>query len=199
MQNTVTITIAAVVRIVRLLKTANNEGYAYVSETAREMGVRKTDLTEYILDNPKLFVTGNESKGMVIRKAYERAEQNPANEEWLNATLTAWDKRLYVKQWNCYGQLEENYVNEDKTSYDTPEKTPYDMKPWLWRNTGDKMKAFIESGHHHQGTGSTGTFSGTVLPYCLNIDEMKALVDEGWRLDGAVPQSITDYQNKKTQ
>lgn len=194
-KETKAITIEAIVRVVSLLKAANNTGYAYVSETAREMGIRKTDLTEYILDNPKLFVTGNESKGMTIAAAYEKPELNPANEEWLNATRAAWRRRLLVKQWNCYGQLEEFYVEEDETQYSVPDKTTYDRKPWLWRNTGDKMKAFIESGHHHKGIGSLDTWSGREIPYCLKENEMKALIDEGWRLEGAVPESILKYQN----
>lgn len=194
-KETKAINVAAIVRVVSLLRTANNTGYAYVSETAREMGIRKTDLTEFILQNPKFFQTGNESKGMTIRETYEKPELNPANEEWLNATLAAWRKRLLVKQWNCYGQLEEFYVEEDEVQYCVPDKATYDRKPWLWRNTGDKMKAFIEAGHHHKGFGSLDTWSGREIPYCLKENEMKALIDEGWRLEGTIPESILKYQN----
>jgi hypothetical protein len=47
-----------------LLKMANNERYCLLSELAKELKVRKTDLMQFVIDNPKLFRKGSvEKKG----------------------------------------------------------------------------------------------------------------------------------------
>ena len=46
-------------RRVDLLKMANNKKYCLVPELAKELKVSKTDLMQFILDNPKLFHTDN--------------------------------------------------------------------------------------------------------------------------------------------
>ena len=42
-----------------LLKMANNERYCLLSELAKELKVRKTDLMQFVIDNPKLFRKGS--------------------------------------------------------------------------------------------------------------------------------------------
>ena len=47
-----------------LLKMANYERYCLLSELAKELKVRKTDLMQFVIDNPKLFRKGSvEKKG----------------------------------------------------------------------------------------------------------------------------------------
>ena len=52
--------IAEIKRRVDLLKMANNKKYCLIPELAKELKVSKTDLMQFILDNPKLFHTDNQ-------------------------------------------------------------------------------------------------------------------------------------------
>ena len=54
--------IAEIKRRVDLLKMANNKKYCLIPELAKELKVSKTDLMQFILDNPKLFHTDNQWK-----------------------------------------------------------------------------------------------------------------------------------------
>ena len=85
--------ISEVHRIVSLIQRVNCSTFALVTETASELGIKKTTLMQYIEDNPKLFdvtkANGKSRKGVVksleiaIRKVDLTAEENPDTEEWL--------------------------------------------------------------------------------------------------------------------
>lgn len=187
-----TIEINQIIRVVNLLKQVNNQYSALVAETAKEMGVKKTDLMEFINVNSRLFRLENDKKGLRIKTAYPSVSDNPYNQEWLERKQKEYAKTLYVRQWNCYGQLENFYVGTDASSVNDKS---YEDKKYLWRNTKEKMEAFIKTGHFFEGTGSTGMWSGTTLPYCLKYDHMIALIDEGWTLDGELPEKVRQYQD----
>lgn len=182
-------------RVVYLLQKANNQCYAYVSEIAKEMKVKKTDLTEFILNNPKLFVVVNDKKGMGVKECYESESSNPYNPEYLERQKREWARKLYVCQWDCYGQKEDYYLTVDANHYSYNDKKYSDMVD-KWRNTNDKIKEVEKSGHFFKGMGSTGMFSGTEIPYCLSVQNMKDLIDEGWTLVGEIPDVIKEYQYK---
>ena len=189
-----TIEINQIIRVVNLLKQVNNQFSALVAETAKEMGVKKTDLMEFINVNSRLFRLENDKKGLRIKTAYPSVSDNPYNQEWLERKQKEYAKTLYVQQWNCYGQLENFYVDEDKCgTYNSTDS--YEVRKHLWRNTKEKMEAFIKTGHFFEGTGSTGMWSGKTLPYCLKYDHMIALIDEGWTLDGELPKKVREYQD----
>lgn len=187
------IQIESIVRIVRLLQKANNEPAVLVSETAKEMGVKKTDLTEFILSHPGLFRTTSDKKGLRISNAFTREDNNPYSPLWLERQQREWAKTLYVAQWDCYGQKEHHYLPQDDEHHSYDDKRYSDMIN-KWRNTREKIAEVEKSGHFFNGTGSTGMFSGTALPYCLNTEHMKALIDEGWTLEGELPEIIVEYQ-----
>ena len=186
------IEINQIIRVVNLLKQVNNQFSALVAETAKEMGVKKTDLMEFINVNSRLFRLENDKKGLRIKTAYPSVSDNPYNPEWLERKQKEYARTLYVRQWNCYGQLENFYVGTDASSVNDKS---YEDKKYLWRNTREKMEAFIKTGHFFEGTGSTGMWSGTTLPYCLKYEHMIALIDEGWTLDGELPKKVREYQD----
>lgn len=82
---------------VDLLKMVNNMTYCLVSELAKELKVRKTDLMQFILDNPKLFYaeniwlykeaphsknqTGHKNLGVCIKEVYLSPEDNFRTDE----------------------------------------------------------------------------------------------------------------------
>ena len=147
---------------------------------------------EFINVNSRLFRLENDKKGLRIKTAYPSVSDNPYNQEWLERKQKEYAKTLYVRQWNCYGQLENFYVGTDASSVNDKS---YEDRKYLWRNTKEKMEAFIKTGHFFEGTGSTGMWSGTTLPYCLKYEHMIALIDEGWTLDGELPEKVRQYQD----
>ena len=61
----------------------------------------------------------------------------------------------------------------------------------------EKIEAVEKSGHFFKGTGSVDMFCGREIPYCLSVSNMKALIDEGWTLEGEIPDKVKEYQNNK--
>ena len=83
------IDISEVNRIVELLKKVDCTNYALISDVSKEMGIKKTALMQFIVDNPKLFslvevTKKGKSAGLGIKMVYLTAEQNPETEEWLD-------------------------------------------------------------------------------------------------------------------
>ena len=192
-----TIDIKNVARIFGLLQKVNNSGSVYVSELAKEMNVKKTALMAFILDNPRLFKSSSDKKGATLRKVYLSPAENPYDKAFLENIKATWSKWLYVLQWDCYGKKEEYYLPDEsgtRDNYKYDYSYPYDRQVWLWRNTREKMEKVKESGHFHKGTGSTGMWSGTSIPYCVSIEEMKALIDDGWHLEGELPKEVRFYK-----
>ena len=78
-------------RIVSLIQKVNCSTFALISETASELGVKKTVLMQYIEDHPKFFdlfeatnrTTKGEMKtlGLAIRKVCLTPEENPVTDE----------------------------------------------------------------------------------------------------------------------
>lgn len=187
------INIQSVHRIYCLLSVADNKKSILVSEIAKEMGIKRTMLTEFVLDNPDNFVIAQDTKGLTIKQCFLDGSNNPYSKIWLENKKNHDVNTLYVYQWDCYGIKEEYYLPDDSATvdnckYDTT--PPYNNRYWMWRNTTEKMKKVKASGHFHKGTGSTGMWSGTTLPYCLSIEEMKALIADGWTLKGELPNEI---------
>ena len=180
-----------VIKVFSLLKQINCSESVYAQELAKELGCKKTELMAFILDNKPLFITENDKKGLKIKNVYRNIESNPWTKEYLVKKIAENAKTLYIRQWNYYGQLGNYYVEEDVV---ININGPYSLRYDLWRNTKEKMERFKETKHYFESYGSTGMFSGTVLPYSLKSEHMLDLIAEGWRLEGDVPQMIKSMQ-----
>ena len=104
--------IAEIKRRVDLLKMANNKKYCLIPELAKELKVSKTDLMQFILDNPKLFHTDNQwtykvmlrsqkvapnkNLGLGIEEVYILPEDNFRTEEWLQKQKV--EKARYIQR-----------------------------------------------------------------------------------------------------
>jgi len=104
--------IGEIKRIAELLQKVNCERIALISEVAKEMGVKKTALMQFIEDNPKLFRLGEKVKrtkntqttlGLGIMTAYLSADDNPDTEEWMEKMRKAWDKKIHIGEQTYYG------------------------------------------------------------------------------------------------
>lgn len=175
--------ITEVIRITNLIKKVNCKSYALVSETAKELGVKKTALMQFIEDNPKLFTLvevteGKKNCGLGIRIAYAEPVLNPATDEWVEAKKKEWEKKIKVFEMSYYGCHEFYYLGEE-TKY-----TSTSLREELWRNTHEKIQSLVDAGLIKEvetcygGFGDCSHWKGLLL----TPDAEKALTEAGWEL-----------------
>lgn len=173
-----TFEISEINRIVKLIKKVNCTNYASVAETAKEMGVKKTALMQYIEDNPKLFTLVEVQKpkvGLAIKFVYLTPETNPDTEEWMNLKKAEWDHKLHVGGKYYYNQLEFWYF---------PEETS-ESKELHYRNTEEKFKKLEEMGILQKTTKGYGGFSDyyKIDVYPCDSEVLAKLEEAGWTTD----------------
>ena len=171
-------------RIVSLIQKVNCSTFALISETASELGVKKTALMQFIEDNPKLFdiieATSTSAKGVKktlglgIRKVYLTAEENPVTEEWLAVKKKEWENKIQVFEQSYYGQHEFWYLAVDDER----------GRKNLWRNTPKKIQTLIDAGVIEMKTSGYGGFSDYYKweGLLLTPDAAEAITDLGWEL-----------------
>ena len=176
--------ISEILRIVNLLQKVDCTSYALITDVAKEMGIKKTVLMQYIEDNPKLFdiieATSKSAKGVVktlglaIRKVYLTPEENPVTEEWLAVKKKEWEKKIQVFEQTYYGQHEFWYLAADDER----------GRKNLWRNTPEKIQTLIDAGAIKMKKSGYGGYSD----YCnwegllLTPDAVEAITKLGWEL-----------------
>lgn len=176
--------ISEIKRIAELLQKVNCERIALISEVAKEMGVKKTALMQFIEDNPKLFKLGEKMKrtkntqttlGLGIMTAYLSADENPDTEEWMVKMKKAWDKKIHVGEQTYYGCHEYWLIPEDDVT----------SKEGKYRNTPEKIKFLEEKGIIKKVSGGYGGLSDyyrtEYYPYSEEVQ--KALEGIGWTTD----------------
>ena len=179
--------ISEILRIVNLLQKVDCTWYALITDVAREMGIKKTTLMQYIEDNPKNFsiqeITITSAKGVKktlglgIRRVYLTAEQNPVTEEWLELQKSNWNKKLHVDEQTYYGQHE---------FWCFPEEYDQDSKRYhLWRNTPEKFQELVDKGILKKTTQWYGGLGDSYQRdvYLCNDDILQKLTDAGWTTD----------------
>ena len=182
--------ISEIKRIVELLQKVNCERFALISEVAKEMGVKKTALMQYIEDNPKFFKLGEKIKrtkntqttlGLGIITTYISADENPKTEEWLTKRKKEWENKIHIEEQTYYGCHEYWWIPEDN-----PQNTNDDYKKFgMYRNTPDKIKFLEKRGIIKKVSGGYGGLSDYYRTeyYPYNNEVQKALEDIGWTTD----------------
>lgn len=172
-------------RIVNLLQKVDCTWRALIADVAREMGIKKTALMQFIEDNPKNFniqeVTVTSAKGVKktlglgIRKVYLTAEENPDTEEWLEKQKALWEKKVHISSQYYYGQLEFHHITVDSS----------DGKKNLYRNTPEKIQQLEEAGLITKSDCWYGGLSDSykIETYRVNSEVIKAIEDAGWKTD----------------
>lgn len=170
-------------RIVNLIQKVDCKSYALITDTAKELGIKKTVMMQYIEDNPKLFklVEVKNSKGVVtglgISVVYTDPVNNPVTEEWLVKKKEEWKNKIQVFGEYYYGVLEFHFIAVDS------EKTNGNREN-LWRNTPEKIQTLIDAGlikkvkSGYGGLGDYYNWEG----YKLDIESTNALKEAGWEL-----------------
>ncbi len=177
------ITIDEVKKIVTLIKRANCTSYALVSETAKELGVKKTVLMQYIEDNPSLFSLvkvekGKKNYGLAIRTCYNTPIENPDSDEWLEMMQEKWKKKLHVMKMDYYGVVEFHFFGIDSGG---------SLREHLWRNTKEKIDYLSENGIielTETGYGGFGDYHKGKW-YLVNEKGLQSLKENGWTTDFA--------------
>lgn len=171
-------------RIVSLIQKVNCSTFALISETASELGIKKTALMQYIEDHPKLFniieATSTSAKGVVktlglaIRKVYLAPEENPVTDEWLAVKKKEWENKIQVFEQTYYGQHEFWYLAADDER----------GRKNLWRNTPEKIQALIDAGAIKMEKSGYGGFSDYYNweGLLLTPDAAEAITKLGWKL-----------------
>ena len=172
--------IAEVNRIAELIKKVDCTNYALISDVSKEMGIKKTALMQFIVDNPKLFklveVTKKEKTvGLAIKKVYMTAEENPATEEWLEKMKALWEKKIHISSQYYYGQLEFHHIAVDST----------EGKKNLYRNTPEKIQELEEAGLITKSECWYGGLSDSykIETYPVNSETIKKIEEAGWVTD----------------
>lgn len=174
-----------------LLKMANNERYCLLSELAKELKVRKTDLMQLVIDNPKLFRKGSVEKkgknmGACLFDVYLLPEDNLKTEEWLQKQIVEKAKYIYISEFDNYGCIEGYFIHIDKES----DSSKY--KEWLWRNTEQKVKAIESLGATHKRTfyfGRYGDCTAHPVEYAISSEGLQKLKQAGWTFNELKPLS----------
>lgn len=181
---TLELQITEIHRIVSLIQKVNCSTFALISETASELGIKKTALMQYIEDHPKNFsiqeITSTSAKGvkktlgMGIRKVYLTPEENPDTEEWLAVKKKEWEKKIQVFEQTYYGQHEFWYLAADDER----------GRKNLWRNTPEKIQTLIDAGAIKMEKSGYGGFSDYYNweGLLLTPDAAEAITDLGWEL-----------------
>lgn len=172
--------------ITRLIQRVDCHSYATITDVAKEMGVKKTQVMMFIEQNPKLFkiaeiTKGNKSLGLAILVVYLEADQNPDTQEWLDRKTREWDHKLHVGEMTYYGQHEFWMFPEEMSK----------SKESLYRNTPEKIKELEEKGilkKTTQGYGAFGDYSHMDV-YLCNSEVLGNLSEAGW---------TTDYEEVKS-
>ena len=161
-----------------------------VTDLAKELGIKKTCLMQFINDNPKNFKTftiDNSKKasenGLRVKNVYLNIQDNPDTIEWLEYTKKKYDKYIYINEWNNYGHIEGFYVNEDKG------------REGLWRNTKEKINKLNNLGIFSEQTfyiGSWTDCSHHKIKYALTENTLHKLKELGWIHNELTPLNEKD-------
>lgn len=194
--------IAEIKRRVDLLKMANNNRYCLISELAKELRVRKTDLMQFVLDNPKLFYAENiwlykgatrsksyeqtehKNLGIGIKEVYLSAEDNFRTEEWLQKQIATKARYIHISEFDYYG-IQGYYIKIDK-------EDDSEYREWIWRNTESKVKEIESLGVLHMDTfysGGFGDSSAHTVDYAISPDGLDELIRAGWIFNKLNPLS----------
>lgn len=192
--------ISEIKKRVELLQKAGLQKTVLISDVAKEMKVRITDLMEYILDNPKLFSTEevwswkketyyehmpwgkvkntrsvhDKCKGLGITTVYESPEENWRTDEWLEKKIRENRKTIWISKWDNYGVIEGKYIAADAEDK---------YRKHLWRNTLEKIEEIKKTGVVSEGTfyiGGYGDCTSHDMKTCINDDGIAKLREMGW-------------------
>lgn len=164
-----------------LLKRIYGRTYCDVPNLAKELGVKKTDLMDFIEQNPKLFNVENGKKGLIIQGVFLKPEDNCKTEEWLEKQIEDNKMYIHIDEIDNYGQIIGYHIVCDKQ---------YRNHENLWRNTEEKIEAIRALGVTEPKTfylGWLGDSTRFDVEHYISEDGIKTLEEHGWSHNGLHP------------
>lgn len=157
-----------------LLKRIYGKTYCSVPDLARELKARKTDLMDFIEQNPKLFRVEDKQKGVIILDVFLKPEDNYTTEEWLEKQIKDNERYIHISEVDDYGKIVGYYINLDASG-----SRNYN----LWRNTKEKIEFIQTLGLVYPKTFYLGFFGDSYhfkVDCCIPEENIKKLEDMGW-------------------
>lgn len=157
-----------------LLKRIYGRTYCDALKLAKALGVKRTDLMDFIEQNPKLFNVGNGNKGLIIRDVFLKPEENYRTEEWLKKKIE--DNRMYIHidEIGNYGRI---------VGYGIVCDEPGNTHKDLWRNTKEKIDQIQKLGvikfkeYNLRYLGNSYEYKSD---YDISEEGIKVLEEHGW-------------------
>ena len=198
-------------RKLELLKKANCEKFARLSELAKELRCSKTELMLEIEKNPGLYVTSEPWKlglksnpGLLIIDVFASPADNYTQPEFLERLREENRNTVHISALSDY-VLRGRYILEDKPRRDRngfPEPDDKDHRKnfHLWRNTAEKIARIEAAGHCRKDRyfGGCDGLSKYDFDHCVTGEDLLALVNEGWTLTGEVPDELKSGSKEPT-
>lgn len=157
-----------------LLKHIYSRTYCDVPALARELGVKKTNLMDFIEQNPKLFDVEDGKKGLIIRDVFLKPEDNRKTEEWLKKKIEDNKMYIHIDEIDNYGRVVGYHILCDKQSNSHED---------LWRNTEEKIKVIQALGVTESKTFYFGWIGDSMqfnVKYYISEEGIKELEKHGW-------------------
>lgn len=147
----------------------------FVSNLAKELGVKSTELMKFIVDNDKHFLLYSNDKGSYISQVYVELKDREGTDEYVEYNKEKYKNTIFLstKEFDYSNIVDFHYVETDtkkdeKRSNEwrnTPEKIDK-IKPYLGRNT------FVGGGYGDSYAIDYNNF--------VSKENIKKLMSEGW-------------------
>lgn len=180
MKKDVTLNLKLVAHTLKQLMRIDGVSVIKATDLAKELGVSKVTMIDFIDQNKKNFnVTNLEEKKsypLAVKGVFENSGDNPENEEEYMAKQTSdFKMHLDIEEMNNYGSISGHYI-----TYKT-------RRPFV--NTQEKVESLVKRFDMKPAQYSIGGFgdSSTIKPeagFRITESQMETLITEGWILHG---------------
>lgn len=201
-----------------LILKIENKSYVLIPHLAKELKVDKFQLTQYIIDNPKVFYFENEfsykhvkvkrylwpgqkefywdtnyvknkSLGLAVKNVYLNPDDNYRTDEWLQKMIETQKHYIAISEMNNYGYIQGYYLSKDVK----PEKQTDDKyRFWKWRNTDEKLDYLKSNGYTNEGGAVYGGFGDShsvKYDHEITLNSIGKLQAMGWTMNEVKPLS----------
>lgn len=143
-----------------LLKALYRTNSIKIAEIAEEIGTKKTDLMQFVLDYRDYFVLQlpKNSLGLEITNIYDDLSENPFTEEYLQKKIEDNKKNIWFVPIMEYRSVA-GWQLIESTEEEDPNADPSVRKKHLWKNTKEKVEEIRKLGFLHKQQFYFGPFS----------------------------------------
>ena len=120
-------------------------------DLAEELDVKKTDLMQFILDNKNYFALTmvTTAAGLVISKIYDKLEDNPITQEWLQKKINDNKKTIWMSPIKEFNNLM-GWCLCETTKDPDPSVFLNENRATKWKNTKEKLEEVKKLGFLHK-------------------------------------------------